>query len=120
MVLKNNISPKRINTEYIEGHVIKIDLIFKMQKNIRIIGIYNSNANKDTTGQIDRKLKTWIQEAEKLDHEIIVLPVLGNFNKLDKNTTKKKPLIKNLNNNGLIDIHKYIVGKDVLDIWKSG
>src|SRR6266536_6130684 len=100
IVIKNNISSRRINMEEIEGHAIKLDLIFKKQRNIRIIGIYNPNANKNTTDLIDRKLKLWIQEAEKWEHEVIVL---GDFNESDRNTTKRKPLIKNLHNNGLID-----------------
>jgi len=114
IVLKGNLSSRRINTEHINGHAIKIDLVFKTQKNIRIIGIYNPNANKNTTELIDNKLKTWIEEAKKWEHEIIVL---GDFNESDKKPTKQKPLIKNLNNNGLIDIHKYIAGKDVLDTY---
>jgi hypothetical protein len=117
LLLKKSLENRKINLEMIDGHVIKFDLIFKKNKNIRIIAIYNPNADKHMTATINKKLEIWIKEASRIDHEIIVM---GDFNEASKKTMKQKPLIKNLQNHDLFDIHKFYAGKEVLDTWKSG
>ncbi|PKY51901.1 hypothetical protein RhiirA4_469210 [Rhizophagus irregularis] len=121
ILLRKEINDRRYAIEKIDGHVIKLDILFKgNQKNIRIIGIYNPNDDKPTTKIIEAKLAKWMNEATNLDYEIIIL---GDFNE-SANTKKKKkktPLTSTIIKHGLQDIHECLTaGKDMLNTWKSG
>lgn len=67
ILLRRIIHGRQINIEYIDGHVIKMDLLFSKQKAIKIIGIYNPYREKETNKQIAEQVQTWIQEANRLD-----------------------------------------------------
>uniref|UniRef100_U9T174 Endonuclease/exonuclease/phosphatase domain-containing protein n=1 Tax=Rhizophagus irregularis (strain DAOM 181602 / DAOM 197198 / MUCL 43194) TaxID=747089 RepID=U9T174_RHIID len=95
------------------------DLLFKgKQKNIRIIGIYNPNNDKQTTTNIEKHLTKWMNESLNLDYETVIL---GDFNESTKNKKKLKPLINTIKKHGLQDIHESLTAaEDMLDTWKSG
>ncbi|CAB4418814.1 unnamed protein product [Rhizophagus irregularis] len=104
ILLKKNINDRRYKIEQIDGHVIKLDILFKgKQKNIRIIGIYNPVEEKTTTERICTQVNKWIEEAKQWDHELIIL---GDFNESTKNKKKKKPLTNTLKNHGLQDVYE--------------
>jgi hypothetical protein len=117
IILKKNLSDRKFNIEYIDGHVIKMDLLFKKQKSIKLVAIYNPSNEKETTNKINRKLIEWMRQATILDQEIIIA---GDFNESDKSISKKKPLKNTIQDHGLYDIHKCLAGKEVLDTWTNG
>ncbi|PKY52578.1 hypothetical protein RhiirA4_470295 [Rhizophagus irregularis] len=118
ILIRKSLNDRRYKVEKIDGHVIKLDILFKdKQKGIKIIGVYNPNNDKDTTGQIEKKISTWINEAKKLNQELIIL---GDFNESANNKKKSKPVTQTIKRNGLEDVQECLAGKDILDTWKSG
>ncbi|GES80782.1 RNA-directed DNA polymerase from mobile element jockey-like [Rhizophagus clarus] len=118
IIIRKELSQRKVNIERINGHVIKFDLLFKKQKSIKIIGIYNPNQDKEMTNKIKRKIIDWIEEAERLQQELIIL---GDFNEADKATNRSNRLItKCLHNLNLKDINRCIAGDKVLDTWTNG
>ncbi|PKY55305.1 hypothetical protein RhiirA4_503926 [Rhizophagus irregularis] len=119
IMMHRDINDRRYMIETIEGHVIKVDLLFKgKQKNIRIIGVYNPNNDKPTTINIEKHLVKWMNEALNLDYEMVII---GDFNESTKNKKKQKPLTNTIKNHGLQDIHESLTAaEDMLDTWKSG
>ncbi|PKB94618.1 DNase I-like protein, partial [Rhizophagus irregularis] len=116
ILIRKSLNDRRYKVEKIDGHVIKLDILFKdKQKGIKIIGIYNPNNDKDTTGQIEKKVTAWINEAIKLNQELIIL---GDFNESANNKKKSKPLTQTIKRHGLEDVHECLTGKDMLDTWK--
>ncbi|PKK58091.1 hypothetical protein RhiirC2_823927, partial [Rhizophagus irregularis] len=117
LILKNNISDRKYKMEKIDGYAIKLEILFRKQKNLTIIGIYRPNDDRLMTNRINEKITEWIQEAYKLDQDIIIM---GDLNESASKATKKKQIIKNLYNHDLYDVHEVLVGKETLDTWKSG
>ncbi|PKY54223.1 hypothetical protein RhiirA4_426625 [Rhizophagus irregularis] len=116
--INKTINDRRYKIEKIDGHVIKLDILFSgKQKNIRIIGIYNPVDDKIATESINKRIKTWIGDAQILGHEIIIL---GDFNESAKNKKKRKTLTTTIKNHDLQDVHECLAGNDMLDTWKSG
>ncbi|GET57582.1 exodeoxyribonuclease III [Rhizophagus irregularis DAOM 181602=DAOM 197198] len=121
ILLRKEINDRRYAIEKIDGHVIKLDILFRgNQKNIRIIGIYNPNDDKPTTTLIETKIAKWMNEAINLEYEMIIL---GDFNESanDKKKKKKRPLTATIKQHGLQDVHECLTAeKDMLDTWRSG
>ncbi|PKK57233.1 hypothetical protein RhiirC2_858297 [Rhizophagus irregularis] len=118
IMLKKNINDRRYKVEEIDGHVIKLDILFKdKQKGIKVIGIYNPNNDKEITQSIEKRITSWINEAQKLNQELLIL---GDFNESANKKIKSKPLIQVIKKHGLEDVHECLAGKDILDTWKSG
>ncbi|PKY34288.1 hypothetical protein RhiirB3_475964, partial [Rhizophagus irregularis] len=121
ILLKKEINDRRYAIEKINGHAIKVDILFRgSQKNIRIIGIYNPNNDKPATKIIETKLAKWMNEATNLDYEMIIL---GDFNESanDRKKKREKPITTTIKQHGLQDIHECLTTeKDVLDTWRSG
>ncbi|PKC71217.1 DNase I-like protein [Rhizophagus irregularis] len=117
IILKKNISDRRYKIEKIDGYAIKMDLLFRKQKNITLIGIYRPNDDLITTDIINNKLKNWIQEAYRLEQHIIIM---GDLNEAADKAIKFKKLIGNIYNHDLYDVHEVLAGKDIMDTWKSG
>ncbi|GBB96287.1 hypothetical protein RclHR1_02720002 [Rhizophagus clarus] len=118
IIIRKELSQRKVNIECISGHVIKFDLLFKKQKSIKVIGIYNPNQDKEMTNKIKRKIIDWVEEAERIQQELIIL---GNFNEADKVTNRTNRLItKCLHNLNLNDISRCLAGDEVLDTWTNG
>ncbi|GES87658.1 hypothetical protein GLOIN_2v1824527 [Rhizophagus clarus] len=118
IIIRKELSQRKVNIERINGHVIKFDLLFKKQKLIKIIGIYNLNQDKEMTNKIKRKIIDWVEEAERLQQELVIL---GDLNEEDKATNRSNRLItKCLHNLNLKDINRCIAGDEVLDTWTNG
>ncbi|PKB93557.1 DNase I-like protein, partial [Rhizophagus irregularis] len=116
ILIRKSLNDRKYKVEKIDGHVIKLDILFKdKQKGIKIIGIYNPNNDKDITGQIEKKVTAWINDAQKLNQELIIL---GDFNESANNKKKSKPLTQMIKRHGLEDVHECLTGKDMLDTWK--
>ncbi|CAB4424719.1 unnamed protein product [Rhizophagus irregularis] len=117
ILIRKSLNDRRYKVEKIDGHVIKLDLLFKdKQKGIKIIGVYNPNNDQDTTRQIEKRITTWINEAQKLNQELVIL---GDFNESANNKKKSKPVTQTIKKHGLEDVHECLAGKDMLDTWKS-
>uniref|UniRef100_U9UUJ7 Endonuclease/exonuclease/phosphatase domain-containing protein n=1 Tax=Rhizophagus irregularis (strain DAOM 181602 / DAOM 197198 / MUCL 43194) TaxID=747089 RepID=U9UUJ7_RHIID len=115
---EKNINDRRYKVEEIDGHVFKLDILFKdKQKGIKVIGIYNPNNDKEITQSIEKRITSWINEAQKLNQELLIL---GDFNESTNKKIKSKPLIQVIKKHGLEDVHECLAGKDILDTWKSG
>ncbi|PKK71591.1 hypothetical protein RhiirC2_778234 [Rhizophagus irregularis] len=117
LILKQNISDRKYKIEKIDGHAIKVEILFRKQKNITIIGIYRPNDDKLMTNRINENITDWIQEAYKLDQDIIIM---GDLNESASKAIKDKQIIKNLYNH--VNILQVLQDQPFLcvDTWKSG
>ncbi|GES83915.1 Down syndrome cell adhesion molecule-like protein Dscam2 [Rhizophagus clarus] len=93
-----------------------IMIIIRKELSQRKVNIERIN-DKEKTNKIKRKIIDWVEEAEKLNQELIIL---DDFNKADKATNRMNRLItKCFNNLTLHDINRCLAGDEVLDTWMN-